>query len=134
MDAPDRDAPGGSRALVDLIARHRGALAYDWRTRFGLPLEAIFDGRMTWSEAWDLANQLSVDPTSRLCAALNDWAHPLSHEARTLADLYDLTLSAHKRKGARVKPYPRPWRDKQRSAKPTVDQATIRAALAARGH
>jgi hypothetical protein len=135
VDGEHRGGAGGIRALLVLIGEHRDALAYDWRTRFGLPLAAIFDHRrMGYAEAWQLVNQLSLDPTSRLCAALNGWDYPFSTEARILADLWDLTLSANKRRRSKAKPYPRPWRDKGRSAKPTVDQATIRAALAARGH
>lgn len=104
-----------------------------------MDLSCVFDGRMSWREAWWHTNTLATDVTSHVCAALNGWRYPFSHEAKVLADLYDLTLSANtdKKKRGRLKPYPRPWKTKgkgQRSTKPSVDQATVRAALAARGH
>lgn len=99
----------------------------------------MFDGRMSWEEAWSLTNMLTSDPSSRVGAAVQGWSYPLSREAMALADLYDVTLMSNvdKRKRGRVKPYPRPWEtntDTHRSSKPTVGQETIRAALAARGH
>lgn len=128
---------GGIRTLLELIEEHPAAFAYDWRTRFGMDLGCLFDGRMTWGEAWALTNALTADPTSRIGAAVNGWRYPMSREALILADLYDLTLTANtdRKKRGRIKPYPRPWKQSgKRSAKPTVDQKTIRAALAARGH
>lgn len=91
---------------------------------------------MSWDEGFDLAQALMADPTSHLRAAKLGWAYPWSHEARALADLYDLTLAANsdRKKRRKAKPYPRPFETntRSRSRKPTVDQATIRAALAAR--
>lgn len=86
-----------------------------------------------------LTRALLADMTSRLGSAVQGWDYPLSHEARTLADLYDITVlaNADPKKRSRIKPYPRPWPTQTnavRSEKPTVDQATIKAALAARGH
>lgn len=137
MDAGGRGEPGEIQRLVELIGEHPGAIRYDWRTRFGLPVESIFDGRMSWDEAWDLVTELVRDPTSHLFAAINEWKHPFSSEARVLADLFDLQVAMNTKKGKKPKPYPRPWSKKTqgvRSQKPTVDQATIRAALAQRGH
>ena len=104
-----------------------------------MSLECLFDGRMSWREAWLLANELACDPSSRVAAAVNGWRYPFTHEAKILADLYDLTITANtdKKKRGRIKPYPRPWKVKgqsHRSTKPSVDQDTVRAALAARGH
>lgn len=51
-----------------------------------------------------------------------------------MASLYDLTLAAKvdPKKRNQITPYPRPWKsdDKERSKAPTVDQKTIREALA----
>jgi hypothetical protein len=98
----------------------------------------VFDGRMSWPEAVSLAKTLTADPSSRVAAAVHGWDHPTTHEVRVLMDLYDLTRRANtdKRHQSRIKPYPRPWPDTNvtRSAPATVDQKTIRAALAARGH
>jgi hypothetical protein len=121
-----------------LIGEHPDAFRYDWRIRFGLPLEAIFDGRMTYAEAWSLTCTLARDPSSQVGAALAGWRYPASREALTLADTYDLVVAANtpaKSRG-RIKPYPRPWRDAdtRRSTQPRADQTTVRAALAARGH
>lgn len=139
MAVRGRGRCGKIRALVDLTSRHRTAFAYDWRTRFGLPLSALYDGRMTWAEAWDLTAALGDDPTSHVGAALAGWQHPFSHEALILADLYDLTLSANtdRAKRARIRPYPRPFetnRDREKSRRPNVSQAVVRATLAAMGH
>ncbi|MGV9364526.1 hypothetical protein [Amycolatopsis sp. NPDC003731] len=109
-------------------------MAYDFRARFGLGLSAPFDGTITWAEMWDLTSQLVRDPTAHTCAALNGWEYPISREAQALASLYDLTLVANtdSKKRNQVEPYPRPWpsEDKNRSKAPTVDQQTIREALA----
>jgi len=140
VDEAVGSSPGKIRAVLQLIEDHPVEAAYDWRTRFGLPVGAIFDGRMTWDEAYDLARGLLADPTSRLAAARSGWDHPLSREAMTLADLYDLTVAANsdRRKG-KPKPYPRPFKPKGKgsqhaTAAPTVTQAQIDAALRARGH
>lgn len=53
------------------MEHHRGALAYDWRTRFGLPLTAIFDGSLSWHSAWLYTEQLMLDPTSRVFQSVN---------------------------------------------------------------
>jgi hypothetical protein len=138
VDAPDGGPPGGIAGLLDLIEEHPGPLAYDWRTRFALSLSAPFDGAVSWHEAWLLTQQLLADPTSHLAAALAGWDYPASRETLALADLFDLTVAANtdKRKRGRAGRYARPFplRDAARSAKPGVDQARVRAALAARGH
>lgn len=119
---------------------HPHALEYDWRVRFDLPLRAVFDGTITWREAYSLTLELLRDPTSHLAAAVAGWRYPWSREAAALADLYDLLVVANtdRKHRGRIEPYPRPFevdtRQVQRSAKPTVDQTTIRAALAELGH
>lgn len=49
-----------------------------------VPLEAVFDGRMSWGEAFDLTMVLVTDPSSRVGAALAGWQYPLSVEAMAL--------------------------------------------------
>lgn len=98
---------GGIFGLLGLIARHRGAVEYDWRTRFHLPLSAINGEQMTLAEAGRHAATLRRDPSSAICAALEGWAHPISREAMLLADLFDLQHMSKAKK--RPKPYPRPW-------------------------
>jgi hypothetical protein len=92
---------------------------------------------MTWGEAYRLTQQLSIDPSSHVAAALAGWEHPMTREALIAADTYDLTVRAHtpkKRQGS-VKPYPRPWDAKRKARmRPTVSQDQVRAALRARGH
>lgn len=123
---------GGIRGLIDLIDRHRSALEYDWRTRFGIGLRAIFTGEVTWREAVDLTRELLSDPSSHTAAAAHGWDEPWPRDAFILADLFDAHAQANFKN---PKPYPRPTtRGRQRSARPKVSQARIRAALAARGH
>lgn len=119
--------------LLDLAERHRGAIEYDWRTRFHIGWSTL-PVAMNWAEAWHLVQQLASDPSSSLAAALAGWEHPMSREAIVLADLYDLThkVAAGKKK---IKPYPRPWdKRRHRFGRATRPQADIRAALRARGH
>lgn len=93
-------------ALHMLIAEHRGAFEYDWRTRFGVALSSL-PASMDWGEALRLATILAADPSSQVSAALGRWKHALSWEAIAIRDLYDLQhASKSKRK---PKPYPRPW-------------------------
>lgn len=80
---------GGIRALLDLIEEHRGALEYDWRSRFGLPLSAV-GASMDYGEAMRLAHILSSDPSSQLGAVLQGWEFSISRETLALYDLHDL--------------------------------------------
>lgn len=90
-------------------------------------------------EAWLLVNALMVDPTSHLAAAVAGWKYPMSREALIAADQFDLTVAVNtdKKRRGKSKHYPRPFERNttgRRSKAPEADQATIRAALAARGH
>jgi hypothetical protein len=139
VDDLHRGGAGGIRELVELIGEHPDEFQYDWRTRFGMPIAAVFDGRMSWREAASLTRTLIGDLTSRVGAAVRDWDYPLSHEARVAMDTYDVLAIANTAKKDRhkLKPYPRPWPqegDAVRSQAPTVSQDTIREALKARGH
>lgn len=94
---------------------------------------------MSWGETLSLARTLIGDMTSRSGAAIQGWQYPLTHEARALMNLFDLTKSVNTdpKKRDQVKPYPRPWPEQDngtRSRAPEADQETIKAALAARGH
>jgi len=65
-------------------------------------------------EAIRLMPMLSADPTSWLCAALNDWEYPISREAILLADLFDLDHKVAAGPKKHPKPHPvRPWRKKK---------------------
>jgi len=122
---------GGILGLLDLIDAHRGAFEYDWRTRFHLSLEVVPES-MGWDEALRLTQQLTLDPSSHVAAAVAGWAHPVSREWAVTADLFDLQhlVAAGKSK---PKPYPRPWgkagRKKLTMASPER-WAQIRAELA----
>ncbi len=93
----------------------------------------LFTGEMSFREAWNLIVELLKDPSSRLFASVAKWEYPMSRTDFILADLHDRFTQVHFKK---PQPYPRPFKDIdiERSAKPTVDQSEIRAALAARGH
>ena len=112
---------GGIRWLLDLIEEHRGPLEYDWRTRFGLPLHEV--GRaMSWGEAYRLVGELADEPSSHTAAAMAGWQHPWPREAALLADMWDLTATAHSGKRAPT-PYPRPWRRAPRGERHVPDVA-----------
>lgn len=119
--------------LLDLWDTHRGAFEYDWRQRFGMGLTDIPD-RMPWGEAWRLTHVLAADPSSHVAAAIGGWSHPVTREWLALADLIDLYLGAHAKKGHKPKPYPRPWPDKNKKhfGRTTRPQTEVRAALRAR--
>ena len=90
---------------------------------------------MTWGEAMRLTRQLGSDPSTMVAAALNGWDYPVSREALSLADLYDVFCAANFKD---AKPYPRPWASKPKSgrAKPdaSLTQEEIIAALRRAGH
>ena len=113
------------------MAEHRAAFEYDWRARFHLPLHKVGSNAMRWGEAYRLALLLARDPSSALGAALAGWEYPLSREALTLADLYDLQHTSKVKR--RPRPYPRPWADKERKRTGTgrYTTAELRAVLAA---
>lgn len=105
---------------------------FDWRTRFHLPLSALFTGEMSWAEAISLTRGLMSDPSSHVATAFLRWEHPMSREAFILADVHDRITQAHFKN---PKPYPRPTdRNVGRSKRPTISQAAVRAELARRGH
>lgn len=121
-------------ALLDLIGEHEDAFVYDWRERFGVPLEVVFDGRMSWAEAWSLTVTLARDPSSQLGATLAGWQYPAPRDALVLLDLFDLTAQANSGK-RKPPPHPRPWdKPPERFGRPAVSQNRVRAALRAAGH
>lgn len=66
-------------------------------------------GSMSFGEAWRLTNELLLEPSSHVAAAVADWPRPISYEAMTLADLYDLLMAVNKDPKKPAVPYPRPW-------------------------
>jgi len=107
-------------------------IAYDWRTRFGVP-STVIGGEMDWVESVRLARVLLADQTSWLGAKVAGHSRPWSPEAWILANLYDLTAAANSKH--RPKPHPRPSDlPPKRVGNPALPQHVIRAALRARGH
>lgn len=135
MDAVGRPERGDSPpilTLLDLWDEHRGAFEYDWRTRFGAPLDDVPE-RMSWGEAWRLTQELLSDVSSRAGAAVAGWAHPITREWALLADVYDLLAQVNSKR--KPKPYPRPWPDSNKSRpRPTVTPEVAIAALRKAGH
>jgi hypothetical protein len=86
---------------------------------------------MSWGEAWDLVLVLLTDPTSRIAAAVNGWAHPLSHEAQAVLDLFDLqNIRTYGRGKGKPKPHPRPWDPRpERYGKTDLSPSQAREAL-----
>lgn len=94
---------------------------------------------MEWGEAVRLTRDLAADPSSRVCASVGEWEHPVTWEALTVMSLIDLThqiaWSQGGRKGPRPRPFPRPWPDGSRKvAKPELSQEEVLAALRYAGH
>lgn len=101
---------GGILGLLDLIEEHRGAIEYDFRTRFpGLPcgVESV-PGLMGWDEALRMVRILRADPSSQIATAIEEWDYPLSRTDAILADMWDLSYAkAGVKKRER---YPRPFK------------------------
>lgn len=118
--------PGKILTLLDLIGEHERAFVYDWRTRFGLPLEAVFDGRMTWAETWNLTMELVSDPSSHVAASMAGWSYPMDRAALIGLETYDLLSAVNL--GKRHQPHRAPWDTSERlgKASPEVD---VRAVL-----
>lgn len=95
---------GGIRRFLGVVAAHRGAVEYDFRSRFGLALSDIGTA-ITITEAARLTMILASDASSRTGAAIEGWPRPVTHEEVALAAIFGLWAS---------KPYPMPW-DKPKS-------------------
>lgn len=123
---------GGIFGFLGLIAAHRGALEYDWRTKFGMPLSAV--GRdMSITEAARQVRQLLTEPSSHTYAALHEWDYPLSQESMAVLLLADLFGQVNFKKW---KPLERPWktREVEHLGKTDLSQEEVIAALRAAGH
>ena len=125
--------------LLDLATRYRGALEYDWRTRFHAHLDVLDDDGPSWSwgELWRLVEIVGHDPSSQLAAAISGWEHPVSREWLALADLWDVLVAVNTHKGSPGH-YPRPWAKTdpgtRRIGVTSLPQAVVRRALAEMGH
>lgn len=100
---------GGILGLLDLIEEHRGAVEYDFRTRFPGVTEGLggVPEQMGWGEAIRQVRILRADPSSMTAAAIEGWDYPMSRIEAILADQYDLSYA---KTGAKDrKPYPRPY-------------------------
>lgn len=87
-----RDA-GGILALLELIEEHRGALEYDWRTRFHVGLDRL-PVEMSYGEAYRQVLNLANDPSTMFSAKLGGLTHPVTREWLALADLIEMTAHA----------------------------------------
>lgn len=86
---------------------------------------------MSWGEAYRLTQWLSLDPSSAVCSAVNEFDRPTPREALVMMDLYDLVHQSKSRR--RVKRYPRPWADQARKvlgARTRLSRDQLRALLA----
>lgn len=106
-----RGDPGGILTLLDTIEEHRGAVEYDWRSRFHLPITCIPDG-MGYGEAWRLLRIVAADPSSQTAAAISGWAFPLDRAAQTLAVVAE---NVARNGGDKRWTYPRPWDEKPKA-------------------
>lgn len=123
---------GKSWGLLAVLREYRGAIEYDWWTRFGRGLCSI-GSEMTLSEAARMVEIIRADPSSALAAAVEGWDHPVSREAAVLMDLWD--LEAIKSGAKRPPQYTRPWKTPGHRLRhgnaAGVDQETAKARLAA---
>jgi hypothetical protein len=119
--------------------RYRGALEYDWRTRFHARFDVLDDDGPSWpwGELWRLVEIVGHDPSSQLAAAMSGWGHPVSREWLVLADLWDVLVAVNTHKGASVR-HPRPWAEPapgtHHICSASLPQSVIRRALAEMGH
>lgn len=132
IGGPVRRNPGGIVAFLDAVDKHRGAFEYDWRNRLGMRLDV--PAAMSYGEAWRITGELLKDTSSHVSAAIGGWDYPLSREALSLANISDGYAAVHSKKGAKVKPTPRPWDNAGKFGRTKVPQPQVRAALRARGH
>lgn len=99
---------GKSWGLLGVLRDHRGAVEYDFRTRFGVGLNVI--GRdMSLAEAARHVERFRADPSSALASETEGWEYPVSRTEALLMDLWDVAAPHTYKK---PKPYPRPWKTK----------------------
>ena len=67
-------------------------------------------------EAFALINGLGEISESRYFSKRNDWLYPISHESRILADTFDLLVNINNTKKKKIKPYPRPFKNKSKTS------------------
>ena len=130
---------GGIFGLLGVISDHRGALEYDFWSRFGRGLEVIGQG-MTLSTAARVVRIIRSDPSSALAASIEQWDYAPTRTELLLADLYDVTVMANSdRKQGKPKPHPmRPFKAAGTTRRPMraagVTDAAVIAAMQAAGH
>lgn len=122
---------GGILKLLELIEEHPGELAYDFRSRFGLSIEAIGD-TVTFGEAVLLVSVMLRDPSSWTQAAWSGWKYPVSREWIVASHSYDLQSAVNSGKGRKPKPYPNPFpsTDGKRSGRTNLPPAEVKKLLA----
>lgn len=98
-----------SAGLWGLIAAHRSAIEHDWRSRYGLPLAALFRREVTWGEAWDLTSELLRDPDSHVTASLAGWAYVPGPVERVNTALFEAWVNSQRKKNSTPWRAPRPW-------------------------
>lgn len=101
-----------------MIDDHAGAVNYDLLTRTGYTLDDV-GGRLSWSALSSFIRNLGTDSAlARDMGKSTGWESTLKTNA-ILADIYDLLQVIHRdlcslggNKPKKIKPYPRPGRDK----------------------
>jgi hypothetical protein len=86
---------------------------------------------MGWGEAVRLVGVLSSDPSSHICAAVNQWDSPRTAEWLVLADLFDAFVRANYE---RPQAYPRPFRDEKQRGRTERPRAEVIDLLNRFGH
>lgn len=88
---------------------------------------------MSWGEAVRLLSILAKDPTSQVATVVAGWDRPWSYEWAATVDVFDRMAQL---RGARAKPYPRPWPDPntKRHGRTDKSRAEVISILNAHGH
>lgn len=78
----------------------------DFRAIYHVSWDSL-GGELSYWEAIHLVRELQNNPQSKLGAAIQGWAFPVSFEWMALAELLDVTVQANSKR--KPKPFPRPW-------------------------
>jgi hypothetical protein len=122
---------GGICKVLELIEDYPDTLAYDFRSRFNLSIDAI-GHTVSWREAILLISVLIRDPSSWLQASWSGWTYPVSREWIVTSHLWDLLANVNSGKGRKPKPYPNPFpsKDAKRSGRTNLPPAEVKKLLA----
>lgn len=99
--------------VTALYFRHRAALEYDFRARFGFGLERIDRQELTWSQTVALVDGLMDDHSSHTFASAAEWSYVPTPAEVQFYDELDVKLAMNRGKNQPTPPrVKRPWEEK----------------------